>query len=229
MIDIIKIDKLNFSLCDLVLLNDLYSQINGIFNEYLSRNKITLFDIDIRRKFLFVGPYGTGKTMAALALAKELKLPAYMIADCGSIHEIFEIFSRETGVYIFDAGYVHFVRNEALLNSLKFEASNSLIFFETRYSRICEYSCFFDDIIYFSRPTKENIRDKLEDILSPYLDDINILDNLSGMAYENEFGFVDVVKICNIVLRKMIMRDSKLVDKELLCNMFAKLAKEREK
>ncbi|MCV5976762.1 ATP-binding protein, partial [Escherichia coli] len=64
---------------ELVLSDDIQERMEKVILEQRQKDKLSQFGLQPRRKLLFTGSPGTGKTMSASMLATELKLPLYTI------------------------------------------------------------------------------------------------------------------------------------------------------
>ncbi|MFW1378118.1 AAA family ATPase, partial [Vibrio parahaemolyticus] len=62
---------------ELVLSDDIQERMEKVILEQRQKDKLSQFGLQPRRKLLFTGSPGTGKTMSASMLATELKLPLY--------------------------------------------------------------------------------------------------------------------------------------------------------
>ncbi|ATI81931.1 AAA family ATPase [Sphingobium yanoikuyae] len=101
------------NLKDLVLGADLDRQIRRVVREHRERVSLEKHGLQPRRKFLFSGPPGTGKTMTASVIAGELNLPLFTVLLDGVITKfmgesasklrlIFDAMKNVRGVYFFD-------------------------------------------------------------------------------------------------------------------------------
>ena len=136
-----------------------------------------------RKKLLFIGPPGCGKTMSARVLASELAIPLFIIRLDGLISRymgesisklrlIFDSMQQFRAVYLFDefdsigttrsngndVGEIKRVLNSFLLQIEK-DSSNSLIIAATNYPESLDKALFrrFDDIVQFPLPDEEKI------------------------------------------------------------------------
>ena len=100
-------------LSDMILDPDISERLTRIIKEQRQITKLRAFGLPPRRKFLLLGPPGTGKTMTASALAGELNLPLFVIRLEGVITKymgetaaklrlVFDAISQYKGVYLFD-------------------------------------------------------------------------------------------------------------------------------
>lgn len=79
-------------LSEMILDNEVSERLNRIIKEQRQIEILQSHGLTPRRKFLLLGPPGTGKTMTASALAGELHLPLFVIRLDGVITK----FMRET-------------------------------------------------------------------------------------------------------------------------------------
>lgn len=136
-----------------------------------------------RRKLLFVGPPGTGKTMTAAALAGELgvslflvRLDAlitkYMGETAAKLRQVFDAITEVRGIYFFDefdaigsqrgmandVGEIRRVLN-SFLQMIEQDQSHSVIIAATNHPDILDYALFrrFDDMIQYGLPNQEQV------------------------------------------------------------------------
>jgi SpoVK/Ycf46/Vps4 family AAA+-type ATPase len=69
----------NTRLSEMILSKDIALRLDRVIQEQRHIEEITAHGLQPRRKFLLIGPPGTGKTMTAFALAGELHLPLFII------------------------------------------------------------------------------------------------------------------------------------------------------
>lgn len=103
----------NIRASDLVLGPELERKVNRLVMEHRRKDVLAAKNLAPRRKFLFSGPPGTGKSMTAAAIAGELGLPLFTIMLDGVITKfmgetaaklrlIFDAMRSTKGVYFFD-------------------------------------------------------------------------------------------------------------------------------
>lgn len=98
---------------ELVLTREVRERLERVLLEQRQKDRLAQFGLFPRRKLLFTGPPGTGKTMSAAVLANELKLPLYTIVldnlitrfmgeTAAKLRLIFDHIKQTRAVYLFD-------------------------------------------------------------------------------------------------------------------------------
>lgn len=179
------------TLADLVLSSTLERQIRRIVREHRERASLEAKGLRPRRKFLFSGPPGTGKTMSASAIAGELGLPLFSILLDGVITKfmgetaaklrlIFDAMPTTRGVYFFDevdalatsrgadndVGEARRMLN-SFLQFLEEENSHSIIIAATNHRTLLDPAIFrrFHGAFVYGAPSKEEARKVLRNHL----------------------------------------------------------------
>jgi len=189
--NLLSVQTPSIRLSDLALPESLAARLKRVLLEQRQRKKLSEHGLHPRRKLLFVGPPGTGKTMSASALAGELHLPLFTIMLEGVITKfmgetaaklklVFDAIRQTRGVYLFDefdalganrnqandVGEIRRVLN-SFLQMLEKDASDSLIVAATNHGQMLDKALFrrFDDVIEYTLPdarlTEEILRRKL--------------------------------------------------------------------
>jgi SpoVK/Ycf46/Vps4 family AAA+-type ATPase len=149
--------------------------------EHHARSRLAEWGLEPRRRLLFHGPPGTGKTMTAAAVAAELSLPVlrvrvetlfsrYMGETAGLLSEVFDQAGRQRGVYLFDefdaigkhradAQDVGEARRivSTFLQLLDSDESDSVIIAATNAREVLDAALFrrFDDVAQFDLPSEQ--------------------------------------------------------------------------
>lgn len=178
-------------LADLVLSASLERQVRRVVREHRERASLEVRGLRPRRKFLFSGPPGTGKTMTASAIAGELGLPLFTILLDGVITKfmgetasklrlIFDAMQTTRGVYFFDEVDALATRRSSdndigearrMLNSflqfLEEENSNAIVIAATNHRTLLDPAIFrrFHGSFIYGAPSKEEARKVLRNHL----------------------------------------------------------------
>ena len=168
-------------LTSLVLPPELEARLRRVLLECRQQRRLRDHDLQPRRKLLFVGAPGTGKTTAAAAMAAELHIPLlvarlegiitkFMGETAAKLRTIFDAMTIRPGVYLFDefdalgtrrnqandVGEIRRVLN-SFLQFLEKDTSDSLVIAATNHPELLDRALFrrFDDIIEFAAPDRE--------------------------------------------------------------------------
>ena len=168
-------------LVDLVVDPQIKKRIERIINEFTYRDKLFRHNLENRRKILFSGHPGTGKTMTASVIANELHLPIYVVLmdkivtkymgeTSAKLRQIFDYIEDVPAVYLFDefdaiggqrgkdneVGEMRRVLN-SFLQFIEREHSDSLIIAATNNLELLDQALFrrFDDVIHYQLPTDQ--------------------------------------------------------------------------
>ena len=181
-------------LTSMILAPGLSERLGRILREQRQHERLRARGLSPRRKLLLVGPPGSGKTMTALALAGELKLPLFTVLYDGLIGKlmgetasrlrlIFDAVAVQRGVYFFDefdaigtqragpndVGEIRRVLN-SFLQFLEDDVGPSLIVAATNHPELLDKALFrrFDDVIAYDLPDPEVVRGILMSRLATY-------------------------------------------------------------
>lgn len=168
-------------LVDLVVDLQIKKRIERIINEFTYRDKLFRHNLENRRKILFSGHPGTGKTMTASVIANELHLPIYVVLmdkivtkymgeTSAKLRQIFDYIEDVPAVYLFDefdaiggqrgkdneVGEMRRVLN-SFLQFIERDHSDSLIIAATNNLELLDQALFrrFDDVIHYQLPTDQ--------------------------------------------------------------------------
>jgi SpoVK/Ycf46/Vps4 family AAA+-type ATPase len=166
-------------LSDLVVSPEIKDRIVRIINEFFYKDKLFKHNLENRRKVLFSGHPGTGKTMTASIIANELHLPIYVILmdklvtkymgeTSAKLRQIFDYIEEQPAVYLFDefdaiggqrgkdndVGEMRRVLN-SFLQFIERDHSDSLIIAATNNLELLDQALFrrFDDVIHYQLPS----------------------------------------------------------------------------
>jgi SpoVK/Ycf46/Vps4 family AAA+-type ATPase len=221
--------KTRFS--DMTLNPRLFSRVQKIVTEQRHFDRLQAHGMNPRRKLLFTGPPGSGKTMTASALAGELSLPLFVVRLDGLITRylgesiaklrlIFDAIENTRAVYLFDEfdsigaqrGFANEVGEiKRVLNSflmfIEQDNSTSLVIAATNHPQILDYALFrrFDELLEFELPTRtqivETLKKKLASCDCVKVDYAQLADAAEGLS------FAEISQACNEAIKEMIIND----------------------
>lgn len=197
----------------LVLSGDMKARIERIILEFRQQNKLKSHGLIHRRKILFSGAPGTGKTMTARVLASELKQPLHTVQmdrlvtkfmgeTSAKLRQIFDRMREVPGVYLFDEfdaiGGERSLENDvgemrrvltAFLQFIENDTSDNLIVAATNNLRLLDRALFrrFDDVLHYDLPGKEERSLLIANLLGTFYDKRFTLekaaDDASGLSH----------------------------------------------
>lgn len=216
---------------DIVLRADTRETLLRVIAENRSRGRLERFGVSPRRRLLFHGAPGCGKTLAAAVLAGEMGLPLMTVrfdalfsrflgATAVQLRAIFAEMPRRPGVYLFDefdsvakargdsqdVGEMNRVVT-AFLQLVDADVSGSILVAATNHVELLDRAVFrrFDVIVPFDKPTRE----QLADLLKLRLSNLGLSDAAAESLAEHAGGwsFADVARACDDAVRTMALDD----------------------
>lgn len=216
---------------DIVLRPETRDTLLRVIAENRSRGRLESFGVSPRRRLLFHGAPGCGKTLAAAVLAGEMGLPLMTVrfdalfsrflgATAVQLRAIFAEMPRRPGVYLFDefdsvakargdsqdVGEMNRVVT-AFLQLVDSDVSGSLLVAATNHIELLDRAVFrrFDVIVPFDKPTGEQIVDLLKLRLSTI--GLGDADAARLAADAGGWSFADIARACDDAVRTMALDD----------------------
>ena len=220
-------------LVDLVVDPQIKKRIERIINEFTYRDKLFRHNLENRRKILFSGHPGTGKTMTASVIANELRLPIYVVLmdkivtkymgeTSAKLRQIFDYIEDVPAVYLFDefdaiggqrgkdneVGEMRRVLN-SFLQFIERDHSDSLIIAATNNLELLDQALFrrFDDVIHYQLPTDQEKIQLLKNRLNGNLsqkDIDSILPELTSLSH------AEINQACLDAIKESVINEVKI-------------------
>jgi len=240
--DLLSLVEPEMRMKDLVFSTYQKKSIRRILDEQRKLELLMEHNLTPRKKLLFVGPPGCGKTLTASVIAAELGLPLFVIRldglisrymgdSIGRLRLIFDAMHQFKAVYLFDefdsigtnrnqnndVGEIKRVLNSFLLH-IENDSSQSLIIAATNLPEQLDFALFrrFDDIIRFELPERDQILKLFHQELQrfPFSKQVNF-----EKVSEKSVGlsYADIHRICEDIVKEMLVYgESEVTDEKLL-------------
>jgi len=236
---------------DIVLRTDARELLERLISENRSRGRLERFGVSPRRRLLFHGAPGCGKTLAAAVLAGEMGLPLMTVrfdalfsrflgATAVQLRAIFAEMPRRPGVYLFDefdsiakargdsqdVGEMNRVVT-AFLQLVDADVSGSILVAATNHVELLDRAVFrrFDVIVPFDKPSYEQVVALLTLRLGPVGLSEQVAESVARSAVE--CSFADVARACDDAVRTMALDDRDEISEQDVATAFGDL-KRRE-
>lgn len=225
---------------ELVLSSVVQLRLDQVLMEQRQKDRLTQFGLFPRRKLLFTGPPGSGKTMSAAVLATELKLPLYTVVldnlitrfmgeTSSKLRLIFDHIQQTRAVYLFDefdaigtqrgaqndVGEIRRILNSFLL-FVEQDASESIIVAATNHPELLDKALYrrFDDIIRFEKPGKDQIKKLIENRLAMFntksLEWHGIITSAEGLSS------AEVTRACEDAAKEAVLNNEAKISTSLM-------------
>lgn len=225
---------------ELVLGREVQERLDQVLLEQRQKEKLARFGLSPKRKLLFTGPPGTGKTMSAAVLATELKLPLYTIVldslitrfmgeTAAKLRLIFDHIKQTRAVYLFDefdaigtqrgaqndVGEIRRVLNSFLL-FVEQDNSESIVVAATNHPELLDKALYrrFDDIIRFEKPGKEQIRKLIDYRLALFETTSLAWDEITSAA--EGLSAAEVARACEDAAKEAVLNQKKKISTFLI-------------
>ena len=217
-------------LSDLVVAPQIKERIERIIYEFTYKDKLFKHNLENRRKIMFSGNPGTGKTMTASIIANELKLPIYVVLmdkivtkymgeTSAKLRQIFDFIEDVPAVYLFDefdaiggqrgkdneVGEMRRVLN-SFLQFIERDHSDSLIIAATNNLELLDQALFrrFDDVIHYQLPTDNEKIQLLKNRLNGNLSKKEIKELLPEL---DSLSHAEINQVCLDVIKTSVIYD----------------------
>jgi len=226
---------------DLIISAENYQVLAEVVNEVRRGDELRRHGLSPRSKLLFCGPPGCGKTLCAEVLARELKLPllvarldeiitTYLGATASNLRKVFETAVQTPSVLFldeFDAlartrtdttehNEIRRVVNSLLMMIDRF-AGKGLLVAATNLESSIDHAAWrrFDEVMFFDRPTLNQIKSTLRIKTRNFsftFDIMDYADRLEGMS------FAEIERVCVTAIKASILARTTAVSAQLFEN-----------
>lgn len=238
---------------DIVLPEPTRELLERIVRENRARAELERWQVAPRRRLLFHGPPGCGKTLAAAVLAGELGLPLMTVrfdalfsrflgATANHLRIIFDEMPRRPGVYLFDEfdavaqrrGHAQDVGEmrrivTSFLQLIDADRSASLIIAATNHAELLDRAVFrrFDIEVPFEIPDERQLAQLLALRLVAFDLPEELLHRVSHAS--TGISYADAARACDDAIRAMVLEGAESLSEEELAQSIAGVADERRK
>ena len=225
---------------EMVLSTSVETKINRIESEYLARERLAHYGLKPRKKIIFHGSSGCGKSMGAERIAWDLGLPFYKvrfdsiissylgesasnlqslfdsIRDYPSVLLLdeFDIIGKQRDSKSNDIGEIHRIVN-ILLGLLEDYDGEGILIATTNLDKSLDKALFrrFDDFIELPKPSESEIAKLLEISFSA----LKLCSNVDLIKFSQKmvgFSYAIVVKVANDAAKRAIINSNKEISSD---------------
>ncbi len=229
---------------EMVLMSDVESKIIRIEKEYLARERLAHHGLKPRKKILFYGSSGCGKSMGAERIAWDLGLPFYKVRfdtiissylgesasnlqnlfdsiedyPCVLLLDEFDIIGKQRNNSSNDVGEIHRIVN-ILLGLLEEYNGEGILIATTNLEGSLDKALFrrFDDFIELPKPSEKEIAELLKTSFSA----LKLSSEIDLESYSKKMigmSYAIVVKIANDAAKKAVISANKEISPNDLDN-----------
>lgn len=235
---LVDVRRTSRTLSDIILAPQPESRILRFLQEYSSQARLAEFGLAPKRKLLFYGPPGNGKTLCAEVIAGELSLPliyvrfdslvaSYLGETSANLRRVFEFATSTVGILFFDefdaigktrddrddVGELKRVVNSFLQLLDGFQSKGALIA-ATNYERSLDYALWrrFDDLIFFPMATEEQLTHYISTRLQGFR--FEGFEPSQAARWCEGCSFSDVARITTEAIKTMILEGGSVLHAE---------------
>lgn len=232
------------TLNDIILEQRTRTRVLRVLEENAKAEHLKAHGLQPKRKLLFFGKPGNGKTLCAEVLAGELELPlfyvrfdalvgSYLGETAANLRKVFDFGAAERGVLFFDecdaiaktrdskddVGELKRVVN-SFLQLLDGYAGGGPVIAATNYEKLLDHALArrFDDLIGFPSPGRSQLVAFFEKRLAPFRRDFSAED---AAGWCEGFSFSDADRVFTDSLKTMILGQESRLRTEVLCSTLA--------
>ena len=220
----------------IVLAKETNHRVQRVILEHRERSRLSAHGLTPKKKLLFWGPPGTGKTITASLLAEELQMPLGILnlpsivssllgGTSTQLKTVFDLAESRRLVLLLDEfdtlakerddehdiGESKRIVNTLLQLMERFTAPNSLIVAATNHQYALDRAIWrrFDDVVHFPLPTEQDRLKLLHRLLSGVHHSGSLLECSRAMR---GLSHADITRIVTEALRTMVLEGRKTID-----------------
>lgn len=225
---------------DIVLSDRTRDELTRVLEENRARAALEVHGVQPRRRLLFHGPPGCGKTLAAAVIAGEMGLPLMTVrlaslfsrflgATSTQLRAVFQEMPRRPGVYLFDefdaigqargdAQDIGEMRRvvTAFLQFMDADRSESLLIAATNHAELLDRAIFrrFDVVLSFEFPSEVALAQLFHLRLPKQPLPDGFIRSLAARA--KGLSFADAARACDDAIRTMVLSGQSQLNEETL-------------
>ena len=199
---LLEIQHFDKSFDNIILSEETKEQLERIIREFKNADILATYNLKYKKKILFCGKSGTGKTFSAQVMSSVLKIPLVyirfdsIISSClgetvGNLRKVFDYIENGIWIVLFDEfDIIGKNRDDSVINNFLQMLDNfkgdSIIFAATNHQNMLDPAIWrrFDDVIYYELPDEKNRKQLFDIYMKPIKRESDI--DLSKLANKTE-------------------------------------------